>query len=157
MNTRTHVLTVVSTLQKRDLSVWLFGGWAEELREMREPGPHSDIDLLLRAEDFDQLDSILAELPGVVEIPQKHFSHKRAVEWSGVRVEIFLVQPRATDVTVFFDGGVVFDWPADAFTDSSIGNLPVASLTALNKYRREHHHVERAYREHGNSTDRSLR
>ena len=45
----------------------LFGGWAEELSDLRSPGPHRDIDLLLLAPCFAELENApVAErwLPG---------------------------------------------------------------------------------------------
>jgi len=60
------------------LEVWVAGGWGEELREMRPPGPHEDIDLFLHAPGFHSLDDKLPEYPGWDEIVRKRWSHKRA-------------------------------------------------------------------------------
>ena len=51
------VADVVGTLRANALAVWVFGGWAEELRGVRQAGSHADIDLLLRAVHFDRLES----------------------------------------------------------------------------------------------------
>src|SRR4051794_20282946 len=102
MNDLTLVSKLVDILRSSGMDVWVFGGWAEELREMRQPGTHTDIDLLLRAADFRALEAHLANHSGVEEIPEKRFSHKRAFLWNSVLVELFLVQPAAYDLTVMF-------------------------------------------------------
>ena len=41
------VADVVGTLRANALAVWVFGGWAEELRGVRQAGSHADIDFAL--------------------------------------------------------------------------------------------------------------
>ncbi len=115
------VSTIIQSFRAGGMDAWVFGGWAEELQGMRPPGPHTDIDLLLRATDFGLLDAFMPRVAGVTEILQKRFSHKRAFVWRGVRVEMLLVQPGPHELTVLFDGRATVKWPADTFSlpDSS--------------------------------------
>lgn len=116
---------------------------------MRDPTPHADIDLLLRSANFGQLESILSDLPTAIEIAEKRFSHKRAFEWMGVRVEVLLVTVPSMETHVF-DGRYIVRWPNDTFADAPVGSLPVASRAALGQYRANHRRVRCAYREHLN-------
>ena len=117
------------------LGSWIFGGWGEELHGLRPFGPHSDIDLLLHDETFDPIDNSIEKREEFVAIPEKRFSHKRAFEFDGVRVELFLVHPR-TLTTNFFSGRHLFQWPADTFGEGAnrLG-LKICSKAALQLYR----------------------
>jgi hypothetical protein len=120
------VLRVVDTLEAARLRVWLFGGWAEELRGLRVPCEHVDVDLLYPGRDFARVDKFIGD--DVVD----ERSHKRSFEVDGVPVELLLVQkdeqgwytelPRRKH-----------RWPRDVF--ATAGRLPVASATALDSYR----------------------
>ena len=46
MNDLSFVMRVVDMLEDARLRVWLFGGWAEELRGLRAPCEHADVDFL---------------------------------------------------------------------------------------------------------------
>jgi predicted nucleotidyltransferase len=138
------VREVVDTLRRRGLDIWLFGGWAEELRGLRPPTPHGDIDLLLRSESFAQLEAFLSAQPTLTEIAAKRFSHKRAFVWLGIPVEILLVQSDSLQ-TLAFDGRATIDWPTNTFTEPSPSGLPIASTEALALYRRRHGEVVEAY------------
>jgi hypothetical protein len=46
MNDLEMVRWVLALLCGVDVACWLFGGWAEELRGLRAPSQHADIDLL---------------------------------------------------------------------------------------------------------------
>ena len=59
------------------------------------PGPHRDIDLLYAAQSFARLDEFLRAQSDVQEVTAKRFSHKRAFEWRGLLVEMFLVRSDA--------------------------------------------------------------
>jgi hypothetical protein len=120
------VLRVVDTLEAARLRVWLFGGWAEELRGLRVPCEHEDVDLLYPGRDFTRVDKFI----GDDEIDLR--PHKRSLELDGVPVELLLVKkdeqgwytelPRRRH-----------RWPPDVFANA--GRLPVASATALEGYR----------------------
>jgi hypothetical protein len=133
-------LKTLQTLDHMRLATWVFGGWAEELRGLRSPGPHGDIDLLYPAQNFERLDAQIAAAR-IQEIPQKHLSHKRAIELEGIRIEFFLLEPdRDGHRTSLFDGRFVYHWPADTLACGPVPvdkyELRVASRTALADYRR---------------------
>jgi hypothetical protein len=126
MNDLGVVLRVVDTLEAARLRVWLFGGWAEELRGLRVPCEHVDVDLLYPGRDFDRVDRFIGD--GVAD----ERPHKRSLELDGVPVELLLVQKD--------EEGWYTDlprrrhrWPPDVFANA--GRLPVASATALESYR----------------------
>jgi len=120
------VLRVVDALEAARLRVWLFGGWAEELRGLRVPCEHEEVDLLYPGRDFARVDRFIGD--GAVDARP----HKRSFELDGVPVELLLVQkdeegwytelPRRRH-----------RWPPDVFANA--GRLPVASATALESYR----------------------
>jgi hypothetical protein len=126
MNDIGVVLRVVDTLEAARLRVWLFGGWAEELRGLRVPCEHEDVDLLYPGRDFTRVDKFIGD-----DVADER-AHKRSFELDGVPVELLLVQkdeegwytelPRRRH-----------RWPPDVF--ASAGRLPVASAGALEGYR----------------------
>jgi len=142
-NTIGFLLSVLDDLVS--LPVVVFGGWAEEILGLIPPKTHSDVDLLLAARDFAALEGLLAPDDRYAVIPQKRFSHKRAFERNGVRIEVFLVDPDAL-CTNFFDS-VIFEWPSDTFAHRwRFGGrlVPVASPAALKLYREEHPRIRKA-------------
>src|SRR5207248_834952 len=52
MNDLSFVMHVVDLLEDARLRVWLFGGWAEELRGLRAPCEHVDVDFLYPGRDL---------------------------------------------------------------------------------------------------------
>jgi hypothetical protein len=126
MNDIGVVLRVVDTLEAARLRVWLFGGWAEELRGLRVPYEHEEVDLLYPGRDFARVDRFIGD-----DVADER-NHKRSFELDGVPVELLLVQkdeqgwytelPRRRH-----------RWPPDVFANA--GRLPVASATALESYR----------------------
>src|SRR5439155_14348903 len=54
------VMRTADLLTEGGFRVWLFGGWAEELRGLTPPQPHRDVDLLYPGPDFRRLDEFLA-------------------------------------------------------------------------------------------------
>ena len=120
------VLRVVDTLEAARLRVWLFGGWAEELRGLRVPCEHEEVALLYPGRDFARVDRFIADDAA------DERAYKRSFELDGVAVELLLVQkdeegwytelPRRRH-----------RWPPDVFANA--GRLPVASATALESYR----------------------
>ena len=139
-----HLNFLISVCQKLDkgrVHPCIFGGWAEELRELIKPRVHNDIDLLYCANDFLALDKLMSEQPDFIEIPKKHFEHKRAFELNDIMVEITLVRPNLT--TTFF-GKYDFTWPSDTFAeDISVNNLSlnVSSQAALKHYRENYNRL----------------
>ena len=139
----------LQALADAQIQTWLFGGWAEELSGLRPPGPHRDIDLLYPAQDFGRLDAFLQTQSDAEGIQAKRFTHKRAFEWHGVRVEVFLTHFEAEMHITDFFGTYRFEWPPDTLTHSvrlPCGECPSASPAALCLYRQRHADVETAHR-----------
>jgi hypothetical protein len=115
------------------MTTWVFGGWAAELLGLSLPRLHHDVDLLYPADSFEAVDVFLAG-GDVEEIPAKRFPHKRAFEYDGIMVELFLV--RCTEDGRFTDfwGVNRHRWPADVL-DVHAGGLRVASALSLIDYR----------------------
>lgn len=137
------LLSLLDDLARCGVEAWVFGGWAEQLRDLRPAGPHGDVDLLYPATDFLRIDALFRAHPAIVEIPRKRFSHKRAAEYRGVRVEFLLLEPDGDRrVTRFFDGRYVHRWPADTLASApvTIGDHPiaVAGPESLRVYREAH-------------------
>ena len=125
MNDLPFVMRVVDMLEDARLRVWLFGGWAEELRGLRAPCEHTDVDLLYPARDFSRVDRFVGD--GGDDRP-----HKRSFEVEGVPVELLLVQKDEQGWFTELPRGR-HRWPADVF--ATAGRLPVASAAALEGYR----------------------
>ncbi len=140
---------VVQMLADADVKTWLFGGWAEELTGLCPPRPHRDIDLLYPAQSFDRLEEFLRTQSGAKEVEAKRFPHKRAFEWAGILVEVFLVRPGADTLTTDLFGLFSFVWPQNTLSDTArlpAGEWPCASPAALRLYRARHGEVESVYR-----------
>lgn len=140
---------VVQMLTDAQVETWLFGGWAEELSGLCPPRPHRDIDLLYPAQDFARLEEFLRIKSGITEVEAKRFPHKRAFEWAGVLVEVFLVRPDADTLVTDFFGRLSFVWPQDTLLSTAElldKKWPCASVAALRLYRARHGEVEAAYR-----------
>jgi hypothetical protein len=138
VNDLSFVMRVVDTLEDARLRVWVYGGWAEELRGLRAPVEHEDVDLLYPARDLGRVDAFLRSrrLAATVELP-----HKRSFELEGVPVEILLVQKDERGWFSDLPAGP-HRWPADVF--ATAGSLPVASAEALEGYRRRRRRQARA-------------
>ncbi len=149
-NTLGFLLSVIHLFEESDLSVWVFGGWAEEIWQIIPGRMHNDIDFLYPATTFEQLDSFIAHTNVFQELPAKQFSHKRAILYQDVVIEFLLVQGvDGNYFTDFFSGRYHLVWPLDVFGHrASIPehNIPIASLQALTIYRQQHERVEEAYR-----------
>lgn len=128
------VLRVADLLEDARLRTWVCGGWAEELRGLCAPRPHTDIDLLYPGRDFDRVDRFIAR-GSVDESAGKRRPHLRAFVLDGVQVELILVQRDERGWFTELPGGR-HRWPADVFSTS--GRLPVASESALVGFRTAH-------------------
>ncbi len=150
-NTQHFLVETLQELQSANINTWLFGGWAEELWDLRPPGPHGDIDLLYPAADFRAVDRFLLTHRDLEEVVGKRFAHKRAFRRDGVLVELFLLQPTDAGLTTDFFGHHLFLWPADTllYTVPLLGaSVPAASPATLRLYREQHKAIEEAYRQH---------
>ena len=132
---------VVRQLRVAGLSPLLFGGWAMELLGLEAPRPHADIDLLLPAPSFEELDRLMADKrsDGWREIKAKRFHHKRAFAFRDVMVEVFLVEQG--NRTLFW-GDVPFQWldPLAHDTRVQTGSLALSIVSPANllMYREQH-------------------
>jgi hypothetical protein len=125
------VMRAADLLAEGGFRVWLFGGWAEELRGLAPPGDHADVDLLYPAPDFRRLDAFLADA-AVEEWTGKRRPYKRAFALDDVPIELFLVERDAGGWFTDF-AAARHRWPADVFGRSAWP--PVASAAALEGYR----------------------
>jgi len=125
MNDLAFVMRVVDLLEDARLRVWLFGGWAEELRGLRAPCEHTDVDFLYPGRDFSRVDRFV----GATDDTRPH---KRTFEVEGIQVELLLVQKDERGWFTELPSGR-HSWPADVFANA--GRLPVASVGALESYR----------------------
>lgn len=158
-NTLDLLAEVVTTLAEAQIKTWLFGGWAEELSGLCPPRAHHDIDLLYPAQGFARLDDFLRTQRGAQEVQAKRFMHKRAFEWRGVLVEVFLVRSHGEALETNFFGMFPFIWPQDTLLFTVMlpgGEWPCASPSALRQYRARHDAVELAYKDHRMSPGRTM-
>jgi hypothetical protein len=127
VNDVTFVLRAVDLLRSHGVRTWLCGGWAEELRGLRPPGSHADLDLLYPAPSWARVDGLELDW-----IDAKRSPWKRAFELDCTAVELLLVQ---RDARGWFTSrsGHRHDWPSDVFAAN--GRVGVASAAALNSYR----------------------
>ncbi len=149
INTLAFVCSVMQRFAEAQIVTWLFGGWAEELWQLSPPRPHRDIDLLYPAQNFQQLDRWLSTSSGdLFPIEAKRFSHKRALLYQQIMIEIVLLEPQTgAYVTNFFNGTYHLIWPADTLTTLPLqkGQIAVASHQALQLYRAHHPWISLAY------------
>lgn len=120
-----HVRHVMALLESHGVATWLFGGWAEELRGLRAPCEHTDVDFLYPGRDFSRVDRFV----GATDDTRPH---KRTFEVEGIQVELLLVQKDERGWFTELPSGR-HSWPADVFANA--GRLPVASVAALESYR----------------------
>jgi Aminoglycoside-2''-adenylyltransferase len=132
------VTAAVSWLESKSISVWIFGGWAEQLRGLCRPRAHRDIDLLYPCQTWDAIDMLIAD-HRIEEIVAKRFAHKRAIVWRGTMIELFLVRLDGGRPYTLFWNRVRHDWPADAL--GYVGQIPVASAAALHGFRSAHDRI----------------
>jgi hypothetical protein len=116
----------------------LFGGWAEEALGIVSPRPHRDIDLLLPAQSFVELDRLFES--EFREIVLKRFAHKRAFVLEGAMVEVTLVQRTDQGAFTLFWGDVPFAWELPLDAECILDGQPVSTASRINLIRyREHH------------------
>jgi hypothetical protein len=129
-------------LADQGVHVWLFGGWAEEVRGLMHPRAHKDVDLLYLGADFAALDAFMRSARGVREVAVKRTPCSRAFEANGDFVEFYLVQADKDGLFTDF-WGYIHRWPAD--TLSQVAELPVASVPSLEGSRSVWRQDEQAY------------
>jgi hypothetical protein len=138
-NTQEKVAALTIKLRRLGIICDLFGGWAEEVLGLREPSPHTDIDLLYRGGNFRELDIKLHDISEFEEVPLKRFRHKRAFHFLGTLCEITLVQEHAERPVTLFWGEVPFLWDTPLLHGAMIevGGEPISVVSAgnLRRYR----------------------
>jgi len=147
-NSLETVHTIMQHLAHAQMATWLFGGWAEELHALCPPRPHQDIDLLYPAQDFTHLDQWLTTTRDFSIISAKRFSHKRALLYKQIMIELFLLEPQQESyITRFFDNTFQLIWPTNTLDLLFVANrsIPLASVQALSLYRQKHQHITDAY------------
>jgi hypothetical protein len=83
---------------------------------------------------LDPDDAILDELLGAIgAIPEKRFSHKRALEVDGILVELFIARSEGGTYMTWFWDQLRWPWPADLAV--TVADLRLASREALAGYR----------------------
>jgi hypothetical protein len=137
---------VLALLEVAGVPCLVFGGWAEELLELRAAGPHRDVDLVHLSDSFTAVDMgfMRQRLPG--EIRAKRFPHKRAFAWRGLCCEILLIQDRPARPVTWFWGDVPWFWQAPV-AHSSPGiraghRFSAVSATNLRLYRARHRDMQ---------------
>jgi len=135
------VISVLAQLEQNGLPCLLFGGWAEEALGLAIPRAHRDIDLLLPANSFSALDSLLhVRAAEFKEIPLKRFAHKRAFVFEGVMVEVILVQDTGQGAVTHFWGDRLFAWKLPLKEECQLGGRSLRSASRQNlEYFRKHH------------------
>jgi len=103
---------ILELLERAGISCLVFGGWAEELLELRTPGTHRDIDLVHLNDSFAAIDGALCTRQLPDEIRAKQFPHKRAFSWRGLCCELLLIQDWRVRPVSWFWGDVAFLWRA---------------------------------------------
>jgi hypothetical protein len=127
VNDLPFVLRAVDLLRSHGVRTWLCGSWAEDLRGLRPPGRHGDLDLLYPARDWGRVDELRLDW-----MDGGKLAWMRAFVLEGTMVELFLVE---RDARGWFTrlGGRRHGWPVDVFTTN--GRIGVASATALAGFR----------------------
>lgn len=138
---------ILRSFGTKGVTLDIFGGWAEEVLGMRPPGPHRDIDLVHRAEDFGRVDALLAEQADrLEEVRAKRFKHKRAFRFRGVLCEILLVRSWTSRPVTLFWGDVEFQWLTPLLHEPAVrlGEATgfVVSEPNLRRFRQRYHQIE---------------
>ena len=132
-STADMVCDVLALLAGQAVQCDLFGGWAEELLGLRDPGPHADIDLVYRGDDFAAIDDTIRRL-ALREVPEKRFSHKRAIVHRGILCEFLLVRDWNHAPFTMFWGDVTFRWHVPLLHPGTItlNDQPVSLVSDVN-------------------------
>lgn len=147
-NTLDFVLTIMRRFAQAQMPVWLAGGWAEELWGLCPPRQHKDVDLLYLASDFQFPDYWFSQAQDMSPIQGKRFSHKRAVLYEQIMIEVVLLTPQSGGyITHYFDRRYTLNWPNDSLCHLFVGGhlIPIASYQALQLHRQCYPQIAQAY------------
>jgi hypothetical protein len=127
VNDLPFVLRAMDLLRSHGVRTWLCGSWAEDLRGLRPPGHHGDLDLLYPARGWSKVDGLRLDW-----MDGRKLEWMRAFVLEGTMVELFLVE---RDKAGWFTrlAGRRLGWPDDVFTTN--GRVGVASTAALAGFR----------------------
>jgi hypothetical protein len=146
LNRLADLAEVLTILEAASAPSLVFGGWAEELLELRAPGSHRDIDLVHLNDSFAAIDSALYTRQLPEEIRAKRLPHKRAFAWRGLCCEILLIQDCRVRPVSWFWGDVPFLWQAPVAHSAAViraGHpFNVVSAPNLRLYRARHRDVQ---------------
>jgi hypothetical protein len=123
VNDLAFVLRACDLLKSHGVRTWLCGSWAEDLRGLRPPCRHGDLDLLYPARDWSRVDALPLDW-----MDGKRCAWLRSFVLEGTMVELFLVERDARGWFTRFRARR-HDWPADVFATN--GRVGVASTAAL--------------------------
>lgn len=145
------VLGELASLTQHGLAPVLFGGWAKELRarELRADwpdDPHEDLDVLVRADHIDELDSYITDRSVQPFTPKRH-PHKRAYLTSGMLVEMFLVTADRDGLVTDFYGSYRRVWTDPISRPLVVAGrcIDVATPDTIVAYERDHRRVQDAW------------
>jgi hypothetical protein len=99
---------ILELLERAGTSCLVFGGWAEELLELRTPGPRRDMDFVHLNDSFAAIDRAFCTRQLPDEIRAKRFPHERAFSWRGLCCELLLIQDWRVRPVSWFRGDVPF-------------------------------------------------
>jgi hypothetical protein len=137
---------VLALLEGARVPCLVFGGWAEELLDLRPPGPHRDVDLVHLGDSFAAADMALETGRLPEEIRAKRFPHKRAFIWRGLCCEILLIQNGCARPVTWFWGDIPLFWQAPvAHTRPVIRSnhrFDLVSAANLRLYRARHRDLQ---------------
>lgn len=138
------VAAIIERLGDAGLPCLLFGGWAEEALGLCMPRAHEDLDLLLPAPSFRELDRLLESADDLEEIPLKRFAHKRAFLRDGLLVEVLLAQQEGASACTWFWGERRFAWLHPLSEPGRLSGiaLPCVSGANLQRFRRLYRSIE---------------
>lgn len=139
-NSRQTLAAAMGSLRRQGFACDVFGGWAEEILGLREPGPHGDIDLAFRGADLSVFDTIGYDF---TPVPAKRFAHKRAFLFRQVLCEIILVRDAGCHPVTHYWGDVPFFWRKPLLHPVPVGieseTATVISAENLHHHRLRHH------------------
>ena len=142
-NTRETLAALLRELRAQNLPCDVFGGWAEELLDLREPWEHRDIDLLYRGDGLAAFDALGSDFSPV---PLKRFHHKRAFIVRNVLCEIILIQDAERRPVTHYWGDVPFYWDRPLLHPQPVDlcGAPVTAISAKNlqRHRRLHRQTQ---------------
>jgi hypothetical protein len=146
LNRLADLAEVLTLLEAAAAPCLVFGGRAEELLELRAPGPHRDIDLIHLNDSLVTIDMGFKRRRLPEEIRAKRFPHKRAFAWRGLCCEILLIRDWRVRPVSWFWGDVPLFWQAPIAHSLAVSragrHFKVVSAANLRLYRARHRDLQ---------------